>query len=80
MLGFLVSTQSTRASDRPELFHKLDLQNNAWASPRTWEMASQRRNCCLDLLPLGVVFSLAWSRLVFRLISVYNGLFTHILT
>jgi MoxR-like ATPase len=38
-------------SYRTELLHKLDIQNNAWASPRTWEMANKLHCAKMDISP-----------------------------
>lgn len=38
-------------SYRSELLHKLDSQSHAWASPRTWEMASQLHYNQMDIAP-----------------------------
>jgi len=38
-------------SYRPELLHKLDPQNYAWSSPRTWEMANKLHFYQIDITP-----------------------------
>jgi MoxR-like ATPase len=38
-------------SFRPSLLHKLDPQQPAWPSPRSWEMASHLHNAELDITP-----------------------------
>lgn len=38
-------------SFRPNLLHKLDPQQPAWPSPRSWEMASHLHNAELDITP-----------------------------
>lgn len=38
-------------SFRPELLHKLDPQQSAWPSPRSWEMASTLHRAGLDITP-----------------------------
>lgn len=38
-------------SFRPELLHKLDPQQPAWPSPRSWEMASRLHRAGLDIAP-----------------------------
>lgn len=38
-------------SFRPTLLHKIDPQQPAWASPRSWEMASKLHNAELDIAP-----------------------------
>lgn len=38
-------------SFRPSLLHKLDPQQPAWPSPRSWEMASHLHNAELDIIP-----------------------------
>ncbi|PHV61555.1 ATP-binding protein [Cyanobacterium aponinum] len=38
-------------SYRSELLHKLDIQSHAWASPRTWEMASKLHSNQIDITP-----------------------------
>jgi MoxR-like ATPase len=38
-------------SFRPELLHRLDPQQPAWPSPRTWEMASRLHEARIDVAP-----------------------------
>lgn len=38
-------------SFRPSLLHKLDPQQPAWPSPRSWDMASHLHNAELDIIP-----------------------------